>query len=163
LAALVVLAGAGACGSSSPASPMCAKGAERCPCYGNQTCNAGLVCLSNRCVNQSPSDGGAAGDGGAGAAGAGGAGGRVVAGKGGAAGTGTGNGGRGGAAGTGGGVGGTGGQSGTGGKTTGHVTEFPLPNAMSNPYGITGGPDGNVWFTEYSGQRIDRITPAGVV
>ena len=31
------------------------------------------------------------------------------------------------------------------------------------PYGIAAGPDGNLWFTEYDGDRIGRITPAGVV
>jgi streptogramin lyase len=29
--------------------------------------------------------------------------------------------------------------------------------------GITAGPDGNLWFTESPGNRIGRITPAGVV
>jgi len=29
--------------------------------------------------------------------------------------------------------------------------------------GITAGPDGNLWFTEFDGNRIGRITPAGVV
>ena len=43
------------------------------------------------------------------------------------------------------------------------ITEFPLPNAGSLPNGIAAGPDGNVWFTEYSGNRIGRITPAGVI
>lgn len=28
---------------------------------------------------------------------------------------------------------------------------------------IVAGPDGNLWFTEYDGDRIERITPAGVV
>ena len=46
----------------------------------------------------------------------------------------------------------------------GAITEFSsgiTPNAQ--PFGITAGPDGNVWFTEYVGNRIGRITPAGVV
>src|SRR4249919_764973 len=43
------------------------------------------------------------------------------------------------------------------------ITEFALPNAGSLPNGIAAGPDGNVWFTEYSGNRIGRITPAGVI
>lgn len=38
--------GAG-CSSSGPAA-----GSERGPCYGNGTCNAGLVCLSNLCVRE---------------------------------------------------------------------------------------------------------------
>ena len=28
------------------------------------------------------------------------------------------------------------------------ITEFPVPTANSEPYGITAGPDGNLWFTE---------------
>ena len=43
------------------------------------------------------------------------------------------------------------------------ITEFSIgisPNA--DPFGITAGPDGNLWFTESAG-RIGRITPSGVV
>jgi streptogramin lyase len=43
------------------------------------------------------------------------------------------------------------------------ITEFPIPTADSNPFGITRGPDGNLWFTESLAGRIGRITPAGVV
>ena len=43
------------------------------------------------------------------------------------------------------------------------ITEFTLPNAGSVPNGIAAGPDGNVWFAEFSGNRIGRITPAGVI
>ena len=43
------------------------------------------------------------------------------------------------------------------------IAEFPLPNAGSVPNGIAAGPDGNVWFTEYIGNRIGRITPGGVI
>src|SRR5207302_4789039 len=44
------------------------------------------------------------------------------------------------------------------------ITEFSAGiTAGSGPYGITAGPDGNLWFTEYFGNRIGRITPAGVV
>src|SRR5262249_43079039 len=43
------------------------------------------------------------------------------------------------------------------------ITEFPIPAADSNPFGITRGPDGNLWFTESLAGRIGRITPAGVV
>ena len=35
--------------------------------------------------------------------------------------------------------------------------------AGSFPVGITAGPDGNLWFTEAGGNRIGRITPAGVI
>ena len=43
------------------------------------------------------------------------------------------------------------------------ITEFVLP-AGSNPYGITVGPDGNVWFTEQGEtSKIGRITPTGTI
>jgi streptogramin lyase len=41
--------------------------------------------------------------------------------------------------------------------------EFLGLTANSEPFGITAGPDGNLWFTEALGNRIGRITPAGVV
>jgi hypothetical protein len=41
--------------------------------------------------------------------------------------------------------------------------EFVLPTADSQPYGITAGPDGNLWFTEQGSDRIGRITPAGMI
>lgn len=95
-----------ACGSSSPAS--CAQGTERCPCFGNSTCNPGLTCASNTCVSL----GGASGGGGqAGTVGSGGTGGSSKGGTGGTAGSGgTSAGGTGGAT-----TGGSGG-SGTGGS-----------------------------------------------
>jgi hypothetical protein len=47
------------------------------------------------------------------------------------------------------------------------ITEFPLPPLTFNPVpatlGITGGPDGNVWFTEPITGAVGRITPAGQV
>ena len=44
----------------------------------------------------------------------------------------------------------------------GVITEFPiLPTAGSDPWDITAGPDGNLWFTEYAGNNIGRITTAG--
>ena len=46
------------------------------------------------------------------------------------------------------------------------ITEFPLA-AGGKPFGITTGPDGNVWFTEQNPvgglSRIGSITPAGAV
>jgi len=42
------------------------------------------------------------------------------------------------------------------------VTEFSL-RITNGPYGIAAGPDGNLWFTEQSGNRIGRITPGGVI
>jgi streptogramin lyase/single-stranded DNA-binding protein len=43
------------------------------------------------------------------------------------------------------------------------ITEFPAPNSGSSLYDITAGPDGNLWFTEWSGNRIGRITPSGTI
>ena len=43
------------------------------------------------------------------------------------------------------------------------ITEFPIPTADSVPLGIAAGPDGNVWFTEFGGNRIGRITPSGTI
>src|SRR5262249_27559025 len=43
------------------------------------------------------------------------------------------------------------------------ATEFALPTANSVPQGIARGPDGNLWFTEFTSNRIGRITPAGQV
>jgi streptogramin lyase len=43
------------------------------------------------------------------------------------------------------------------------ITEFPIPTTASLPYAIAAGPDGNVWFTEFAGNNIARITPAGVI
>ena len=43
------------------------------------------------------------------------------------------------------------------------ITEFVIPTAVSNPFGIAPGPDGNLWFTESNGGKIGRITPAGAV
>ena len=43
------------------------------------------------------------------------------------------------------------------------ITEFPLLVSGSQPLGIAAAPDGNVWFTEFGGSRVGRITPAGRV
>jgi streptogramin lyase len=43
------------------------------------------------------------------------------------------------------------------------ITEFAVPTSNCTPYGITRGPDGNLWFAELNGNQIGRITPAGVV
>jgi uncharacterized repeat protein (TIGR01451 family) len=43
------------------------------------------------------------------------------------------------------------------------VTEFAIPTAYSAPVGITAGPDGNLWFTEDGGNKVGRLTPAGVI
>jgi hypothetical protein len=43
------------------------------------------------------------------------------------------------------------------------VSEYPIATPASYPYGITSGPDGNLWFTERDGHKIGKVTPAGVV
>ena len=43
------------------------------------------------------------------------------------------------------------------------ITEFPITTAGADPRGITAGPDGNLWFTEFCVGKIGRITTAGVV
>jgi serine/threonine protein kinase/streptogramin lyase len=45
----------------------------------------------------------------------------------------------------------------------GNVTEFALPASYGDPLAITAGPDGNLWFTEYTGNKIGRITPSGII
>jgi hypothetical protein len=48
LAALLLFAIA--CSNGSSGNSDCPAGAERCACYANATCDAGLTCLSDRCV-----------------------------------------------------------------------------------------------------------------
>jgi virginiamycin B lyase len=43
------------------------------------------------------------------------------------------------------------------------VTEFTVPTPLSQPAGITLGPDGALWFTEENGHKIGRITTAGQI
>ena len=43
------------------------------------------------------------------------------------------------------------------------VTEFAVPTAASSPFGIVSGPDGNLWFTEFTSDKIGRATTAGVI
>ncbi len=45
----------------------------------------------------------------------------------------------------------------------GAFSSYPIPTPNSDPQGITGGPDGALWFTEYRGNKIGRITVKGVV
>jgi streptogramin lyase len=42
-------------------------------------------------------------------------------------------------------------------------TVFPIPGTTPFPFGITAGPDGNVWFTMLSASKIGRITPSGIM
>jgi virginiamycin B lyase len=45
---------------------------------------------------------------------------------------------------------------------SGPFTEYSLPNlAPANPYDITQGPDGNLWFTMHALALVGRITPGG--
>ncbi|MEI6794902.1 MAG: hypothetical protein WCL05_06665 [Verrucomicrobiota bacterium] len=34
---------------------------------------------------------------------------------------------------------------------------------MNNPFGVTRGPDGAIWYCEYTGQRIRKVTPDGKI
>lgn len=89
-----------ACGGSS--GQTCAQGTERCPCYGNSTCNPGLTCASNTCVNLGGAGGASGSGGGSGGSSRGGTGGTNTAGTGGTSTGGTGGTNAGGSGGTGG-------------------------------------------------------------
>ncbi|HAM49726.1 MAG TPA: hypothetical protein DCP92_03165, partial [Nitrospiraceae bacterium] len=41
--------------------------------------------------------------------------------------------------------------------TAGVITEFSIPTANSYPVGITVGPAGNLWFTEFASNKIAQI------
>src|SRR5262249_46640228 len=45
-----------------------------------------------------------------------------------------------------------------GGTASALVSEFSVPTSASNPFTVTTGPDGNVWFTEVAGNKIGHIT-----
>jgi len=46
---------------------------------------------------------------------------------------------------------------------TGSIDEFAVPTATSQPLSIVTGPDRNLWFTEFLGNKIARTTPEGAV
>ena len=46
---------------------------------------------------------------------------------------------------------------------SGHVQTFALPDASAMPFGIAVGPDGALWVTEMTTQRIARMTLDGAV
>jgi streptogramin lyase len=46
---------------------------------------------------------------------------------------------------------------------TGTLTEFATPTGLSETFGITVGPDGNLWFSEFFTNQIGCITPGGVI
>src|SRR5438094_930143 len=43
------------------------------------------------------------------------------------------------------------------------ISEFPIPTAKAWPSNIAPGSDGNLWFTEYNGNKIGRITTSGAI
>ncbi|MFC1609842.1 hypothetical protein ACFL6C_02700 [Myxococcota bacterium] len=61
IAALLPLTAACNSDDPNPIPPTCPAGSERCACYGNGTCNTGLICLSGLCVRP-VGDGGQVGD-----------------------------------------------------------------------------------------------------
>ena len=46
---------------------------------------------------------------------------------------------------------------------TGSIVERAVPTANSQPVSIVAGPDGNLWFTEFRGNKIARMTIGGDV
>jgi virginiamycin B lyase len=42
-------------------------------------------------------------------------------------------------------------------------TAYSLPASYSQPKGITAGPDGALWFTEYNNNKIGRISTSGAI
>ena len=47
--------------------------------------------------------------------------------------------------------------------TGGQFIKYPLPTVDAVPFEITIGPDGALWFTEFVGNKIGRITTSGVI
>jgi virginiamycin B lyase len=43
------------------------------------------------------------------------------------------------------------------------LTEFPTPTSAASPFAITVGPDGAMWFSEASANKIGRVTTAGSI
>jgi hypothetical protein len=117
--------------STADAGPgPCAAGSERCGCYGNDTCDAGLSCASGLCVKLDA----------LGRAGANGSGGSVANGTGGA-----GSGGSGGIPVSSGGVGSAGGTPSSGGQGSGGVGVTTITDG-----GTSGGPPPSVTFGGYT-------------
>jgi virginiamycin B lyase len=48
------------------------------------------------------------------------------------------------------------GTPGTAVAQTGTITEFPVPTSPGSPGDIKVGPDGGMWFTEFSGNKVGR-------
>ena len=47
--------------------------------------------------------------------------------------------------------------------TSGTIIEYTLPTSNGSPLGIAAGPDGNLWFTEDSTNKIGKITTSGTI
>jgi virginiamycin B lyase len=45
----------------------------------------------------------------------------------------------------------------------GAISEYPITTPAATPHTIITGPDGNVWFTEYTVGKIAMSTTAGVI
>ncbi len=45
----------------------------------------------------------------------------------------------------------------------GAISEFPTPTADSGPGTLAAGPEGDIWFREYAGEKIGRIAPSGQI
>jgi streptogramin lyase len=45
---------------------------------------------------------------------------------------------------------------------SGGVKEYALPHG-SNPFGLTAGPDGNLWFTDQASGKVGKVTPSGTI
>jgi hypothetical protein len=41
--------------------------------------------------------------------------------------------------------------------------QYSVPTPNSGPYGIVAGPDGALWFTEYLGNKVGRISLPGMI
>jgi len=48
-------------------------------------------------------------------------------------------------------------------QPVGSITEYPVPTSGGQPFAIAYGPDGGLWFTEWSGNQIGRISTSGAV
>jgi streptogramin lyase len=48
-------------------------------------------------------------------------------------------------------------------SSKGKITLFPVADESNQITGVTLGPDGNIWFVEFDGNNIGKITPAGTV
>lgn len=57
----------------------------------------------------------------------------------------------------------SGGSSSAGVCAASTLTDYPIPTANSTPIDVAPGPDGNVWFVEYTGNKVGKVTPSGTV